>query len=278
LHIYNLLSNEAPMTVRQVFYRLVSSKVIGKTEQEYKGTVCRLLTEMRRDGEIPYGWIADNTRWMRKPKTHSDADELLRDAGQFYRRDLWRNQKSYVEIWLEKDALAGVLYDITEEFDVPLMVTRGYPSLSFLHSAAETILHESRPTYLYYFGDRDPSGTDIPRFVERELRKQSDEHSEIYFKVMAVTPSQIEELKLETRPTKKTDTRSQNFDGQSVELDAIPPNTLRQMVRECIEQHIDRRRLSLLQGIEEEERNLFCKLAEVGLWKMAEIIKQGGAQ
>ena len=135
--IARVLSDENPMTVRQVFYRLVSLGVIEKTENEYKSTVCRLLTDMRRGGDVPYRWIADNTRWMRKPATYSNLEQAIQETAQFYRRRLWDDQEVYVEIWLEKDALSGVLYPITAKYDVPLMVTRGYPSLSFLHSAAE---------------------------------------------------------------------------------------------------------------------------------------------
>jgi hypothetical protein len=157
--ISQALMEDAPMTVRQVFYRLVGSGVIAKTEGEYKSTVVRLLGEMRRNGEIEFDWIADNTRWMRKPRTYSSLESMLQRTAEAYRRSIWDNQECYVEIWLEKDALAGVLYEETGAWDVPLMVTRGYPSLSFLHSAAEMIAAQEKPTYLYYFGDYDPSGS-----------------------------------------------------------------------------------------------------------------------
>ena len=136
--IYDVVSAERPMTVRQVFYRLVTVGKIAKTENEYNSTVCRLLVEMRLNDELPFDWIADNTRWMRKPKTHSDLKSMLDLTATTYRRALWDNQEEYVEIWLEKDALSGVIFGITSRWDVPLMVTRGYPSLSFLHEAAET--------------------------------------------------------------------------------------------------------------------------------------------
>ena len=119
--IYQLLDAENPMTVRQTFYRLVSNGVIEKTEKEYKSTVVRLLTQMRRAGEIPYGWIADNTRWMRKPHTFSSMESALVYTAQTYRRALWDTQDAYVEIWLEKDALSGVLSDVTYEWDVPFV-------------------------------------------------------------------------------------------------------------------------------------------------------------
>src|SRR5262249_28290646 len=104
--IYEALERDNPMTVRQVFYRLVSKGVIGKTEAEYKSTVVRLLTAMRKERDIPFGWIADNTRWMRKPRTYSSLDQALRRTAEAYRRSLWDNQDVYVEVWLEKDALA----------------------------------------------------------------------------------------------------------------------------------------------------------------------------
>lgn len=189
--LYDILASDNPMTVRQVFYQLVSHGAIDKTESEYKQTVIRLLTTMRRSGEVPYEWIADNTRWMRKPRSYSSLKDMLEQSTEFYRRALWNEQDAYVEIWLEKDALAGVIYEVTAEFDVPLMVTRGYASLSYLHSAAEAISAQGKPSYLYYFGDWDPSGRDITRAVEAGLREMAPD-AEIYFDRAAVTEGQIE--------------------------------------------------------------------------------------
>lgn len=257
--IFEALEEDAPMTVRQVFYRLVSSGVIGKTEGEYKSTVVRLLGRMRREGEIPFGWIADNTRWMRKPDTHSSLEGMLAHTAKAYRRSVWDNQDAYVEIWLEKDALSGVLYRVTAQWDVPLMVTRGYPSISFLHAAAEAIAAEGRPTYLYYFGDHDPSGVDIPRKVERDLREFAP-GAEILFERVAVTTEQIESFALPTRPTKKTDSRARSFQGESVEVDAIPPKTLREMVEGCITNHIDEAAYEVLKSAEASERSILLSV------------------
>ena len=167
--IAEVLREIQPATVRQTFYQLVSRGVIAKTEAEYKRTVVRLLTQMRRAGEVPFDWIADNTRWMRKPASYSSLADMLERSVEFYRRALWDEQNAYVEIWLEKDALSGVLYDVTSTYDVPLMVTRGYPSITFLHSAALQIRQIQKPTYLYYFGDYDPSGMDITRAVNEGI-------------------------------------------------------------------------------------------------------------
>jgi len=258
-----VVAADAPMTVRQVFYAMVSRGAIAKTEAEYHGTVVRLLLELRRSGDIDYGDIADSTRWMRRPDTCSGIDGALLTTAHFYRRRLWDDQDSYVEVWLEKDALAGVLYTVTEEWDVPLMVTRGYSSETFLHDAAEAIEAQGKPAHLYYFGDHDPSGLNIPQVVERRLRDFAP-GADIEFTRVAVTPEQIVEWNLPVRPTKRTDTRARNFVGGSVEVDAIPPTQLRQLVRECIEQHVDEAQLFLVQVAEESERDLFRKLARRG--------------
>jgi hypothetical protein len=257
--LLEVVREDQPMTVRQVFYRLVSLGAIPKSEAEYKGTVCRLLADLRLEGAMPFEWIADNTRWMRKPRTYSSLEEALWITAQAYRRDLWESMDAYVEIWLEKDALAGVLYEETTAWDVPLMVTRGYPSLSYLHVAAESIRYTRKPTWIYYFGDYDPSGQDIPRNVEDRLRKFAPD-AEIYFELVAVTPEQILRFNLPTRPTKLSDTRSKGFIGESVELDAIPPAVLREMVSENITRHIDSDDLDFEREVERHERESAKKL------------------
>src|SRR6202023_1926847 len=108
---------------------------------------------------------------MRKPRTYASLRGMLELTKETYRRAVWSNQDAYVEVWLEKDALAGVLYKETAPWDVPLMVTRGYPSVSYLHEAAEIIADQGKPTFIYYFGDHDPSGHDITRVTEAGLRE-----------------------------------------------------------------------------------------------------------
>jgi hypothetical protein len=143
--IRDVLERDHPQTVRQVFYALTVRGVIRKQEVEYQRTVIRLLVDMREAGEIPFDWVADNTRWMRKPTTFVGLDACLKNTANFYRRDLWAAMPVYVEVWCEKDALTGVLMEETGPFDVPLMVARGYASISFLHNAAEAIDAKGKP-------------------------------------------------------------------------------------------------------------------------------------
>ncbi|WP_428305832.1 hypothetical protein [Lacipirellula sp.] len=247
------------LTVRQCFYQAVGRGVVDKTEQEYKGTVCRLLADMRRDGTIPYHKLSDNTRWQRKPTTFSGLEQMLENTQRTYRRAIWDEQPAYVEIWLEKDALAGVLWEVTRKWDVPLMVTRGYPSISYLHEAAEAIAAQGKPAFLYYFGDRDPSGVDIDRCVEKQIREMAPD-ADLHFERVGVTEAQIAELSLPTRPTKKTDSRSKGFEGESVEVDAIDPETLCQICDDCIRRHIDFDSYYRMREVENAERDTLATL------------------
>jgi hypothetical protein len=198
-----IVEEAAPMTVRQVYYQAVTRGPIEKTEQQYKA-IGRLLVLMRRAGQISYDDIADNTRWMRKPKTYGSVEDALTETARIYRRQIWADLDCRVEVWLEKEALAGVLVAVTDAWDVPLMVTRGYPSLSYLHAARAAIQNSGLETFIYYFGDRDPSGVDIARHVEKTLYEFAN-GVPVNFESVAVTEDQIKELGLPTRPTKKTD-------------------------------------------------------------------------
>lgn len=259
--LYAIVAEHAPMTVRQVFYQAVSRGLIDKTEAAYKHTICEQLTTMRRLGTLPYGWLADSTRWMRKPTTDRGLAAALRRTAEGYRRALWDDSGAYVEVWLEKEALAGVLVAVTDPWDVPLMVTRGYPSLSYIYAAAEAIADRTGPCFLYYFGDYDPSGVDIPRVVERGLRELAP-GADITFERVAVEPWQIEAYALPTRPTKASDSRSRAFGERSVEVDALPVATLRQMTEACIRRHIDADAYARLLRTEAAERETLHRLAD----------------
>ena len=136
--LLDIIDDGKPMTVRQVFYQATVHGLVEKAETGY-AKVQTDLTLLRRVGDLPYHWLADNTRWQRKPRTFNSIEAALKETAAFYRKDLWADADAYVEIWLEKDALAGVIYPITSKYVVPLMVARGYASLSFLYDAAEYI-------------------------------------------------------------------------------------------------------------------------------------------
>ena len=124
--LFDIIEASRPMTVRQVFYQASVRRIVEKAESGYT-KIQTDLTLLRRAGELPYDWLADNTRWQRKPNTFDSIEDELQETARFYRKALWKDIDAYVEIWLEKDALSGVIYPVTSLYDVPLMVARGYP-------------------------------------------------------------------------------------------------------------------------------------------------------
>jgi hypothetical protein len=123
--------------------------------------------------------------------------DFLEKSQALYRRAIWDELPETVEIWVEKDALAGVTYEVTNRWDVPLMVTRGFSSETFVYEAAEAIKTTGKPTYIYYFGDWDPSGVAIPEDLVRKLGQRT---SLVDLTRVAVTPEQIRRLRLPNPP------------------------------------------------------------------------------
>lgn len=144
---------------------------------------------------------------------------------------------------------------VTSLYDVPLMVARGYASLSFLHSAAEQIAEMPVPTFIYHLGDFDPSGVNAGEKIEETLRELAP-NAEITFERIGVTESQIQDWQLPTRPTKTSDSRARGFGDISVELDAIRPRDLRELVEAAIQRHLPLDQLAVLKEAEKSERIL----------------------
>ena len=252
--IYNLLRNHHPQTDRQLFYQMVSVGAIPKTEAAYKGIVVRLCGEMRERGELPWNWLTDSTRWIRKPTTYTSLEQALYYTKECYRRNLWSNQDAYVEVWCEKDALSGVLYAVTQEYDVPLMVVRGFPSKAFLHGAAVNLAAEGKPSYIYYFGDLDPSGLKIWKNIQDSIRRY-EPVADITFERIAITEEQVHAYNLPTRPTKREgNPHAKDFEGDSIEVDALPVDVLQELVRDCIDQHVNEDQLQVTRTADESER------------------------
>lgn len=258
LDIYNttlrVFSEYAPpLTVRQVCYQLEARGVIPKSEKGFNNAMVH-LKQMRFKGVIPFSHFSDTSRFKLDGGAKFDnAEDFMLRAHQYYKRDMWASQNSYVEIWIEKDALRSVFLPITSEYDVPLMIAKGYPSLTFIKEAAETInrkTEQGKRAFIYHFGDNDPSGVDASRMVENDLKLLCEG---ITFERVAITEEQIRRYNIQTRPTKKTDTRSKKWQGDSCELDALSPNVLRDLIRDCIERHISISELNWNNRIEAEE-------------------------
>jgi hypothetical protein len=244
------------MTARQAFYALEVAGIVEKTETGYRQVQGQLLA-MRRDELLDWGFITDGTRWRRKPASWDSARDFLENAARSYRRDLWQSQGVRIEVWLEKDALADVISDVTRKWDVSLMVSRGQSSATFLHAAAmtaEAAWDEEIRTVIYALYDFDAGGARAAKAVERELPRYAP-NADIEFERLAVTPAQIAAWSLPTRPPKAKDPQAAEWSGKAcVELDAIEPVRLVKLVEDAITGHVDQHAWEIEKTVEDEER------------------------
>ena len=240
------------LTLRQIFYRLVATQVIKNTEPSYK-KLGRILVEARKAKKIRYTDIEDRTRAVHggAKMDKSAVDHFrnglgyLKNLDTYYSMPRWWAQKKRVVVFVEKEALASVFENVTNEREVDLVVCRGYPSLTLMYDVAEHIkMTDSgeESIHFLYFGDYDPSGADIERHVSEELSTTFG----MVFEMgrVAITREQIEELHIPPAPAKATDPRTKDFEEREgvawqVELDAIEPEALQQLIREAIDEHFD---------------------------------------
>jgi hypothetical protein len=253
---------EGQITVRHLFYRLVGLREIEKTESAY-GLLCSHLAKWRKQEKVPWDAFADSTRWHIKSPTFDGLKDALAQTVATYRRDLWSTQDYYCEVWVEKDAIASIVSGVANSFGVPTFVARGFASLSSLYSAAQTFRdaeENGKEVIIFHLGDHDPSGHAAGEAIEKALANNFD--CLVEFERIAVTPEQIEEWNLPTRPVKKTDTRAAKWTGgECVELDTIPPARMRALVRNAITDLIDKHAWNQLKEIEKQERETLRKIA-----------------
>ena len=256
-------SEHGPATVRGLYYQAEVAGLpgISKDDKDYD-KVQRQVLLLRREGRLAYSNIADATRWMRKPQTHESVEEALKATAALYRKNLWLDADDYVEIWVEKDALAGVIYPVTSLYDVPLMVTRGFSSETFAYEAVAARKGDDRTYHVYYFGDFDRAGQDAAKSLHEKLKRFADEEGiKVVFVQIAVTEQLIVDLDLPTREPKRKSAADKKWPHDfACELDAIPPDLLRAIVEACIDRHLPQDKLAVLKAAEESEREIISRL------------------
>jgi hypothetical protein len=265
LLILEVCEGEHPATVRRVFYLLESRGAVTKTDPGYR-LVQRRVLDLRRSGDLPYNWIADGSRWHIKSPSWNTAEDAPKDAVSSYRRSQWQNQNVYVEVWSEKDAIAEIILEVTDLWDVPLMIARGFSSETFIWKSAQTI-NAVGTAVIYNLGDHDRSGVLAWNHVQRKLREFVDPDIEIIFQRLAVTPEQIDQHSLPTRPSKpksknQSVAEAEREFGPAVEVDAMPTPALQTLVGNAITDWIDPHELELTRMVEEQERRGLRALLE----------------
>jgi hypothetical protein len=225
------------LTLRQLYYQLVSRGLIPNEDREYK-KLGKLLSKGRMTGLVDWDAIEDRLRRPSLPYYVSGVENALRDTVRQYRLDRMRNQTHPpIEVWVEKDALSGVLSRVTEHYHLPLVVNRGYSSVTAMHDASSRLRDGS---CILYFGDHDPSGMDMLRDVKERL-----EGFGVYVNVIhiGITMDQVEEFKPPPNPAKISDSRYNDYitmhGFESWEVDALPPQVLNDLLVSNIESRID---------------------------------------
>ncbi len=257
--LYEIVAENEPVTVRGVFYLAETAGLVPKDDAKGYRPVQRELLKMRREGVIPWGWITDGSRSRYGHRRYGGLDSYARQVAANYRRDYWYDSAEYVEVWIEKEALRGVISPVVlDEFGLDLYVTKGQPSVSYLYDAAEDIILDRRPTYVYVLADWDPGGLRIFDRIKQELTDFVGDAADLHVRRLALTPYQVELYNLPTRPGKEKDPNAAAFKSKygdrCVELDALPPNTMRGLVREKLESHMDSETLRGLKLAEDHER------------------------
>jgi hypothetical protein len=190
--------------------------------------------------------------------------EIIKASVEQYRSKWLLTQHNYVEVWLEKEALAQVFSPITDEYGVFLSVSGGYPKLSQIYNAKVRFEeYYGKPIKLLYFGDLDPSGKDMPRQLKEQLQKLDVENAEVI--EVALNENDVVKYNLPQNPFKPKDTRNKWYVERygidyAVELDALEPNILEGKIRDSILTFIDHDELEYCKYADRTEMNKWNKI------------------
>lgn len=280
------------LTLRQLYYQFVSRGWIENRDTEYK-RLGSVINDARLAGQLDWNYIVDRTRNLEELAHWDDPAALVRAAAEQYRIQKWAEQDTYVEVWIEKDALKGVLESCCPALDVPFFSCRGYTSQSEIWSAAQRLgrkIDDGKKVVVIHLGDHDPSGIDMTRDIEHRLAmfiaqdrlsapaapaQELADYVQIYLEDVferlvvdriALNMNQIRRYDPPPNPAKLTDARAHGYiaehGGSSWELDALDPATLVALVRGAVERYRDDDRWEEAVDREEDERKVLTATSE----------------
>ena len=264
--ILNELKDYLPVTVRQIHYQLVGKGLIENTKSRYN-LLKRTVKYGRIYGYIPWEAIEDRIRQAYLNQGWQDQEGFLEtERNNFlegYRRDLQQGQENYIEVWLEKDALAGIFQRILNPYCIPLCPARGDSSVTFLRGFQNRVLprHKNgQKVIMAYFGDFDPSGNEMLDNMKLTLEKEMKLGSVVYDRI-ALNEEQIDtyNLPVQMGAAKKTDSRYkkfvQKYGPQATELDALSPKMMQELIQGTIKKYIDLSKFDYHQREEKKEES-----------------------
>jgi hypothetical protein len=251
------------LTLRQLYYQCVVQNLFPNSERSYQN-LSRLVTDARMAGLMDWDAIEDRARRPRVPQDFDDLDQLVDAALGSYRLPRWADQPNYVELWVEKEALAGVLAPIARRYHITLMVNKGYSSASAMYESANRYISnvkdkdgEHRSLHLLYLGDHDPSGEDMVRDVQERLELFG---APLEVDKIAITMPQVKKFKPPPNPAKISDPRADAYIAEhgnhSWEVDALPPKVLTQVITAKLEELVDHDLMDEILAQEERDKTL----------------------
>jgi hypothetical protein len=250
-----VLEAEHPMTIRQLFYRLVSTQVLQNTRSDYQ-RLSRVMTNARNEGRADFDWIMDRSKPEYMPNVWEDPEAYFDTVAHAYHRDRWQDQPYHIEVWLEKDSLTGSVDGLCQSYGVTLRAHRGFSSTTKKYEIATLFQRINKPKIIFYVGDHDASGVDIERDLGAVLRR----YGALDFRIerLAILPEDIRLFNLPPQRVKEKDSRSKRFRAkygiETVEADALPPNELRARIETAICSLIDQEPWERAAKVEKAER------------------------
>lgn len=227
-------------TVRQLFYALAVEEYVPKSEKGYS-KVQRVLADARERGEYPWEGIHDSLRKVQRTSAWPCLADFFTTVRKAYKRDYWQDQPRQVEVWVEKDTIHGTVEPLTRQFQVPLLVARGYLSVSAKNEASQRLADKART--LIYIGDHDPSGVNMLEQAAEWIRDRSADGVDLEIERIAITDEDHANPDLPHLPINTNDSRAMDylarFGAGVVEVEALSPVDLQQRLRAALERHIE---------------------------------------
>ena len=248
-----------PLTLRQIFYMLVSNHGFDKTEKAYK-RLCENMNKARRASLVPMSSIRDDGL-TRLGNAGWESEEALVDgfksSAAYFTFDRQAAQAVKLFIWCEAAGMAPQLAAAVDEYHIPVLSSGGFDSVTTKHNVARQLSRAGKAAVLH-LGDHDPSGVHMFSSLDEDLQAFLGHYGgEVELYRLAVTPDQVAEMDLPTAPRKPTDNRS--FEGETTQCEAIPPRTLREIVRAEV---IDRLDMEAHNAVLAEEQEIRARLIE----------------
>ena len=226
------------LTLRQLYYQFVARDLIPNTERSYK-RLGNIINDARLAGYLDWSAIEDRTRNLVSNPHWDSPRDLIEACRDQFRIDLWADQPYRVEVWIEKEALTGVIESTCTELDVPYFACRGYVSQSEQWRAFHRSLRHQ--LVVLHLGDHDPSGIDMTRDNDERLNELFGGNATIVR--IALNMDQIDEYAPPPNPAKVTDSRFESYlreyGGESWELDALEPSVINQLITDHVAEYRD---------------------------------------